>query len=152
MLSNRDLAGRRIPPPILIVGAITMAVVGAAILFMSSTGAESETASPFSTGQLAQGAPAVSLRVTAQEASTIRVIADGRTKFDGTLHLGETREWEASSRVELWSNNAQEVIVTVNGHVLGSLAAASTDPSWTVVQWGWGAGWGAVVAHEYPVG
>ncbi|MCL1470145.1 helix-turn-helix domain-containing protein [Argonema antarcticum] len=52
--------------------------------------------------------------VTLKEESWIRVVADGKTQFEGTLPSGTQRAWEAKEELIIRAGNAGGVLVTFN--------------------------------------
>jgi cytoskeletal protein RodZ len=56
----------------------------------------------------------VQIGVTLKEASWIRVVADGRTAFDGILPEGTHRVWKAQDQLTVKTNNAGSVMMSVN--------------------------------------
>ncbi|MCL1467169.1 helix-turn-helix domain-containing protein [Argonema galeatum] len=52
--------------------------------------------------------------VTLKEESWIRVVADGKTQFEGTLPSGTQRTWEAKEELIIRAGNAGGVLVTFN--------------------------------------
>lgn len=52
--------------------------------------------------------------VTLKEESWIRVVADGKTQFEGTLPEGTQRTWEAKEELIIRAGNAGGVLVTLN--------------------------------------
>jgi len=57
----------------------------------------------------------VSLEVRTEGTSWLRVTADGERVFQGLLHEGETRAWQAKRRLTIRVGNSPAVQVTVNG-------------------------------------
>lgn len=57
----------------------------------------------------------VSLEVRTQGTSWLRVTADGERVFQGLMHEGETRTWQARRRLTIRVGNSPAVQVTVNG-------------------------------------
>jgi len=57
----------------------------------------------------------VSLEVRTQGTSWLRVTADGERVFQGLMHEGETRAWQARRRLTIRIGNSPAVQVTVNG-------------------------------------
>lgn len=84
---------------------------------------------------------AATLALAAQQDANVRVTVDGSVVFSGTLPAGQTQSWGGSQRVQVWTDNGQNLHVTVNGHTLGALSAAVGNPGWSRVDWGWSAGW-----------
>lgn len=81
------------------------------------------------------------LSVTAQESMQVRVSVDGASAFNGTLAAGESGAWGGGNRVQLWTDDAKNLLVTVNGYNLGPLSAAVGHPDWNTVDWTWSADW-----------
>ena len=57
----------------------------------------------------------VSLEIRTQGTSWLRVTADGARVFQGLLHEGEARSWQARRRLTIRVGNAPAVQVSVNG-------------------------------------
>jgi cytoskeleton protein RodZ len=60
----------------------------------------------------------VNLEIRTQGISWLRVTADGTRVFQGLLHEGETRRWQARRRLTIRVGNAPAVQVMVNGRRL----------------------------------
>ncbi|MBD2694066.1 helix-turn-helix domain-containing protein [Anabaena catenula] len=56
----------------------------------------------------------VEIGVTLKSSSWIRVIADGRTEFEGVLPQGSHRNWKATQQLTVKTNNAGGVLMSVN--------------------------------------
>ncbi|MEM7725214.1 MAG: RodZ domain-containing protein [Cyanobacteria bacterium P01_A01_bin.45] len=56
----------------------------------------------------------VEIGITLKERSRIKVIADGKTKFDGVLPEGTSRTWKAQKELKVKTDNAGGVLVSVN--------------------------------------
>ncbi|MEO1373766.1 MAG: RodZ domain-containing protein [Cyanobacteria bacterium J06635_10] len=56
----------------------------------------------------------VQVGVTLKESSWIKVIADGKTTFEGTLVEGSKRTWKAQKELTVKAGNAGGVLVSVN--------------------------------------
>ena len=56
----------------------------------------------------------VRVGLTFKEQSWIRIVADGKTEFEGTLPSGTQRTWEANEQVVVLAGNAGGVLLTVN--------------------------------------
>lgn len=52
--------------------------------------------------------------VTLKASSWIRIIADGKTEFEGVLPKGTYRTWKAQEQLTLKTNNAGSVLISVN--------------------------------------
>jgi cytoskeletal protein RodZ len=57
---------------------------------------------------------AVQIGVTLKEKSWIRVVADGKTEFEGELPEGTQRTWKAQDQLTVKAGNAGGVLVSVN--------------------------------------
>ncbi|MBD2604584.1 helix-turn-helix domain-containing protein [Scytonema hofmannii FACHB-248] len=57
---------------------------------------------------------AVQIGVTLKEKSWIRVVADGKTQFEGELPEGTQRTWKAQGQLTVRAGNAGGVLVSVN--------------------------------------
>jgi len=57
---------------------------------------------------------AVQIGVTLKEKSWIRVVADGKTQFEGELPEGTQRTWKAQAQLTVRAGNAGGVLVSVN--------------------------------------
>jgi hypothetical protein len=81
------------------------------------------------------------LSATARRSLQVRVSVDGAVVFNGTLAAGESGSWRGGSRIQVWTNDATNLMVTVNGYDLGPLSAAVGHPTWNTVDWSWPADW-----------
>ncbi len=63
---------------------------------------------------LAQKTQAVQIGVTLKSSSWIRVVADGKTQFEGILPEGSHRTWKATEQLTVKTNNAGGVLMSVN--------------------------------------
>jgi cytoskeletal protein RodZ len=52
--------------------------------------------------------------VTLKASSWIRIIADGKTEFEGVLPKGTHRSWKAQEQLTVKTNNAGSVLISVN--------------------------------------
>jgi len=59
----------------------------------------------------------VQIGVTLKEASWIRVVADGKTQFEGILPEGTHRVWKAQDQLTVKTDNAGSVMMSVNQQV-----------------------------------
>ena len=64
--------------------------------------------------QRSQDGKPVQVRVTLKAQSWIRIIADGKTEFEGTLPEGTQRTWEADKTLIVRAGNAGGVLVEFN--------------------------------------
>lgn len=56
----------------------------------------------------------VQVRILVSSPAWIRVVADGKTKFEGVLTQGSQRGWEATEELTVKTNNAGGVVMKVN--------------------------------------
>ena len=56
----------------------------------------------------------VQVRIIVNSQAWIRVVADGKTKFEGVLTQGSQRDWEATEELTVKTNNAGVVLMKVN--------------------------------------
>ena len=56
----------------------------------------------------------VQIGVTLKASSWIRVVADGKTEFEGVLPEGTQRTWKAQDEVTVKTDNAGSVLMSVN--------------------------------------
>lgn len=61
-----------------------------------------------------QQGKAVQIGVTLKASSWIRVVADGKTEFEGTLPEGSHRIWKAQEQLTVKTDNAGGVLMSVN--------------------------------------
>lgn len=66
----------------------------------------------------------VRVGVTLKSQSWIRVVADGKTEFEGVLQQGDQRSWEAKQQLTILAGNAGAVLVAVNDEKAKKLGAA----------------------------
>jgi cytoskeletal protein RodZ len=70
---------------------------------------------PFSNTLLsAKDGQPVQIGVTLKSSSWIRVVADGKTQFEGTLPEGSHRTWKAQEQLTVKTDNAGGVLMSVN--------------------------------------
>ncbi|MEO0686572.1 MAG: RodZ domain-containing protein [Cyanobacteria bacterium J06649_11] len=82
--------------------------------FVSNKATPSEPESVAQTNSFSQSKKEVQIGVTLKESSWIRVIADGKTTFEGTLEEGSKRTWKAQKELTVKAGNAGGVLVSVN--------------------------------------
>ncbi len=63
---------------------------------------------------ISSNAQTVQIGVTLKEKSWIRVVADGKTQFEGELPEGTQRTWKAQDQLTVRAGNAGGVLVSVN--------------------------------------
>ena len=56
----------------------------------------------------------VQVGITLKEESWIRVVADGKVKYEGKLAKGSKRNWKANKELTVRAGNAGGVLVSVN--------------------------------------
>ena len=67
----------------------------------------------------------IDLSLTGNNDVWMRIKADGKTVFTGTLGKGETGKWTAKYKMELWVGRAEALDFTVNGRLIGKVGAGS---------------------------
>jgi cytoskeletal protein RodZ len=67
-----------------------------------------------SVSNISTNGQAVQIGVTLKEKSWIRVVADGKTEFEGELPEGSQRTWKAQGQLTVRADNAGGVLVSVN--------------------------------------
>lgn len=60
------------------------------------------------------------LKIRAVEPVWMRVTCDGKVLFQSTLKKGAVESWSASQRIEIWTGNSSNMILTLNKFALGS--------------------------------
>lgn len=65
----------------------------------------------------------VQIGVTLKEASWIRVVADGKTQFEGILPEGTHRVWKAQDQLTVKTDNAGSVMMSVNQQAAKQMGA-----------------------------
>jgi hypothetical protein len=137
------------PPAVATVAPSPSPALGAAAPTATPTPSPTPTATPEPTVPPPTPTPAppvvnpnlATLSLTALQNAQIRVSVDGAVAFAGVLAAGESATWQGNSRVQVYTTNAMNLLVAVNGFELGPLSSAVGHPEWTVVDWGWQAGW-----------
>ncbi|MBW4448394.1 MAG: DUF4115 domain-containing protein [Spirirestis rafaelensis WJT71-NPBG6] len=113
---------------VLYIGLIVCSVNGlsqllnnAAIQANNSEGTEKAQIQPKQTqpelqpvSNITTNGQAVQIGVTLKEKSWIRVVADGKTQFEGELPQGTQRTWKAQDQLTVKAGNAGAVLVSVN--------------------------------------
>lgn len=69
---------------------------------------------PSKTEIISQAKKEVQVGVTLKESSWIKVIADGKTTFEGTLEQGTKKTWTAQKELTVKAGNAGGVLVSIN--------------------------------------
>jgi cytoskeletal protein RodZ len=64
--------------------------------------------------KLVKNGQPVQIGVTLKASSWIRVVADGKTQFEGTLPEGSSRTWKAQEQLTVKTDNAGGVMMSVN--------------------------------------
>jgi len=75
---------------------------------------KSEPLKPLILAQSSQNGKPVQVGVTLKSQSWIRVVADGKTEFEGVLPEGTQRKWEAEQQLIVRAGNAGGVLVEFN--------------------------------------
>lgn len=91
--------------------------------------------------QVAKPAPEpdkVTVTMKLEEASWVRIVADGDVQFEGTLTKGEERTWQADEELTVRAGNAGAVVVKINNAAEakplgdpGSVQTVTYQPSMT---------------------
>lgn len=81
---------------------------------LSSTQIQQSNIKPISAGENAEKGKPVRVSVTLKAQSWLRITADGKTAFEGTLPQGTQRSWEAQEELTLRTENAGGVLVQFN--------------------------------------
>ncbi|MBW4644128.1 MAG: DUF4115 domain-containing protein [Goleter apudmare HA4340-LM2] len=97
----------------------------------ASSGQEAESVLPPLSNRLQQSigadlvkdSQAVQIGVTLKASSWIRVIADGKTQFEGTLPEGSRRTWKAQEQLTVKTDNAGGVLMSVNRQAAKQMGA-----------------------------
>ncbi len=71
-------------------------------------------AQPSTADNLVKDGQPVQIGVTLKASSWIRVVADGKTQFEGTLPEGSQRTWKAQEQLTVKTDNAGGVMMSVN--------------------------------------
>ncbi|WP_228054792.1 helix-turn-helix domain-containing protein [Gloeocapsopsis crepidinum] len=81
---------------------------------LSSTQIQQSGIKSISTVENAENGKPVRVSVTLKAQSWLRITADGKTEFEGTLPQGTQRSWEAQEELTLRTENAGGVLVQFN--------------------------------------
>ena len=73
--------------------------------------------------QRSQDGKPVQVRVTLKAQSWLRIVADGKTEFEGTLPEGTKRTWVADKRLVVRAGNAGGVLVEFNNESAKQMGA-----------------------------
>ncbi|HEY9734819.1 MAG TPA: DUF4115 domain-containing protein, partial [Trichocoleus sp.] len=74
----------------------------------------SATAAHEPSGDVAQSNRPIRVETTLTDQSWLRVVADGKTQFEGILQQGENRTWTADQQLTVRAGNAGGVVVSYN--------------------------------------
>lgn len=103
------------------VSGLSQLLNNAAIEANNSEGTEKAQIQPKQTqpelqavSNMSTNGQAVQIGVTLKEKSWIRVVADGKTQFEGELPQGTQRTWKAQDQLTVRAGNAGAVLVSVN--------------------------------------
>jgi cytoskeletal protein RodZ len=75
----------------------------------------------------AQDHQPVQIGVTLKASSWIRVVADGKTEFEGTLPQGTRRTWKAQQQLTVKTDNAGGVLMSVNQQEAKQMGAVGEE-------------------------
>ncbi len=123
--------------------ALTIFVIGGMLLGVFAMGGLDDLASL----SIEQPAPAsatsgqANLELKAQQDTQVLVSVDRKPAFSGIIKAGETMSWNGSSWLQVKTNSGKNLLISVNGHALGTLSEAVGHPEWNAVDWGWPADW-----------
>ncbi|GEM_PF-6356082 len=126
--------------------ALTIFVIGGMLLGVFAMGGFNEMTS-LASGQEPQTtvtpvpADRAVLELKAKGDTQVIVSVDRRPAFSGIIKAGETMSWNGGSWVQVRTNNGKNLLISVNGHALGTLSEAVGHPEWNAVDWGWSVGW-----------
>ena len=67
---------------------------------------------PIEAAQESNSSKPISVEITVNDSSWVRVVSDGKVAYEGTLDEGTKRQWEANEQLLIRSGNAGGVIVT----------------------------------------
>jgi cytoskeletal protein RodZ len=97
-----------------------------------SAGSEGPAPAPAST---VTGAPELlELKVEAGRTTTITIIADGQTLFDGRLRAGEHRTFQAREQLQITAGDPSDVLLELNGQTLPPLGPPGTPATVTLTR------------------
>jgi hypothetical protein len=124
--------------PLLILG-------GAAVVAAVERDQTTTNAPPASANASATPAPHVPGRVTvglsAQEDSGLRVTVDNVVQFNGVLRAGQRQRWDGASRIQVWTDKGKTLLLSVNGHELGPYSPAMGHADWNRIDFAFGPEW-----------
>lgn len=60
------------------------------------------------------------LNIKAVDNVWMRVTCDGKVLFQSILKRGQSETWTAKSSVEIWTGNSSNMVLSINGYLLGS--------------------------------
>lgn len=74
-------------------------------------------ASP-STAPAPASAPDLALKVEAGKAAEVRIVADGRTVFEGRVHPNDVKQFEAKEKFEITTSESSALLLELNGQTV----------------------------------
>jgi hypothetical protein len=107
----------------------------------SAVETEATTVDPLEPPTVAPAAGRVTVGLATLEDAQLRVTVDGVVEFDGTLRRGQRQAWDAGERIQVWTDNGQQVQLAVNGVDLGAYSPAMGHPDWNRIDFGFWPGW-----------
>ena len=103
--------------------------------------AEATTVNPLEPPTVAPSPGQVTVGLATLEDAQVRVTVDGVVQFDGTLRRGQRQAWDGRERIQVWTDNGQQVQLAVNGVDLGAYSPAMGQPDWNRIDFGFWPGW-----------
>ena len=102
---------------------------------------EATTVDPLEPPTVTPAPGRVTIGLATLEDAQLRVTVDGVVEFDGTLRRGQRQAWDAGERIQVWTDNGQQVQLAVNGVDLGAYSPAMGHPDWNRIDFGFWPGW-----------
>lgn len=103
--------------------------------------AQATTVNPLEPPTVTPAPGQVTVGLATLEDAQVRVTVDGVVEFDGTLRRGQRQAWDANERIQVWTDNGQQVQLAVNGVDLGAYSPAMGHPDWNRIDFGFWPGW-----------
>jgi cytoskeleton protein RodZ len=60
------------------------------------------------------------LNIKAIDNVWMRITCDGKVLFQSILKRGQAEKWSADQSIEIWTGNSSNMVLSLNGHLLGS--------------------------------
>ena len=108
---------------------------------VSAPETEATTVDPLEPPTVTPAPGQVTVGLATLEDAQVRVTVDGVVEFDGTLRRGQRQAWDAGARIQVWTDNGQQVQLAVNGVDLGAYSPAMGHPDWNRIDFGFWPGW-----------